>query len=121
MLRLQDTAWNIIQYTPTSPDPPAEPTRRLPPGTLTFTVANSVQLDTTPPVISDVSITSSADVSDADVTITADLTVTDAGSGVYSVSLAAGHPADATDLGMDAHPSRWGGGRNLVHQQRRVR
>jgi hypothetical protein len=95
-LRLQDNAWNMIQYTPQSPQPPAAPTRRMPPGTLTFAVANSVQVDSTPPVISDVSITSSADVTNTDVTVTADFTVTDSGSGVYRGNFQAVHRADAS-------------------------
>ena len=60
-------------------------TKALPAGTYTFNVINDHAPDTTPPVISDITITPSVDATSADATVTAQFTVSDAGSGLNLV------------------------------------
>jgi hypothetical protein len=69
----------------------------MPPGILTFDVVNNVAPDSTPPVISGLSVTpAAADVTDGAVTVTADFTVSDTGSGLYTAQFQSVHRADAS-------------------------
>jgi RTX calcium-binding nonapeptide repeat (4 copies) len=89
-VRTEDNAWNRVDYLPYVPDPPSAMSRPMPSGTLTFDVVN-VPADTTAPVISDVVVTPSADVTDGAATLTAEFTVTEAGSGVRSTEFQMAH------------------------------
>lgn len=76
-----DNVWHQVGYRPPSPDAP-DGYLPMPPGTAAFDVVNDGAADTTAPVISDVSITPTADVSNGPATVTADFTVIDDGGGV---------------------------------------
>ena len=92
---LQDNVWNLIEYRLNRPN-----RRRRHPtdaaGDIDFRRGQFAAGDSTLPVISDQSITSSTDVTKTGLTVTAYFTVTDSGSGLYRGNFQAVHRADAS-------------------------
>jgi Ca2+-binding RTX toxin-like protein len=91
-----DNVWNRVAYEPAFPNTPAS-YLPMPPGTEAFDVVNGAA-DTTAPVISDVSITPTVDVTNGPVTVTADFTVVDDGGGVDGVWFLINHAPDPGDV-----------------------